>query len=73
MLAQPKTNIQRRLYGVGEAAQLLGISIWTVRSWAYAGRISSVKLGSRLMVPADQIDQLITGGTRPRVEEAISA
>lgn len=68
-----KKSQERRLYGVGEGAEMLGISIWTLRQWAYAGRCASVKLGSRLMIPAEELDRLIADGKRARAAETVLA
>jgi excisionase family DNA binding protein len=50
-------------------AALVGLSIWTIRQWAYSGKISSAKLGSRLMIPATELDRLMEETMRPRQEE----
>lgn len=49
-----------------ECFQLTGLSPWSWRQWCYTGRISSVKLGRRLLVPASEVARLISEGTRPR-------
>jgi excisionase family DNA binding protein len=54
------------LIRISEFAHRLGISIWTARSWAYAGKIASVKLGSLLQVPASEVARLIKENLRPR-------
>jgi len=54
----------RNLLGVAEAEALTGVSRWTWRRWAYDGRISSVKLGNRLLIPADEIERLVAAGAR---------
>ncbi len=59
--------------GVAEAEEMTGVSRWTWRRWAYDGKITSTKLGSRLLIPASEIDRVISEGTRPRVAEAVSA
>jgi len=56
-----------RLLPVREFARVIGVSVWTARAWAYAGRIASVKVGSLLQVPCDEVDRLIAEGLRPRV------
>jgi len=60
-------NITQRqeLYGVAEAEAMTGISRWTWRSYAYRGKVASVKLGKRLLIPRAEIDRLIAEGTRP--------
>jgi len=59
----------RNLVSVAEAEALTGVSQWTWRRWAYDGRISSVKLGKRLLIPTDEIERLVAAGTRPRRED----
>lgn len=56
-----------RLVPVAAVADRLGCSIWTIRGWAYAGKIASCKLGSRLMIPESEIDRLIAETLRPAV------
>lgn len=54
------------LVPVKNAAQRLGISIWTLRKKAYIGKIRSVKIGAKLLIPESEIERLITEGMRPR-------
>jgi excisionase family DNA binding protein len=54
--------------GVAEAEALTGVSRWTWRRWSYDGRIASVKLGKRLLIPAAEIQRLVTAGTRPALQ-----
>jgi excisionase family DNA binding protein len=58
------------LHSVKKAGELLGLSPWTIRQWCYTGRIASHKIGTRLMVSQDSIDQLLSDSLRPRVEDA---
>lgn len=53
--------------GVKEAEIMTGVSRWTWRRWAYDGRVASVKLGSRLLLPRVEVERMITAGTRPAV------
>ena len=41
--------------------------MWTVRGWAYSGRIASIKLGARLMIPTTELDRLIKENLRPAI------
>jgi excisionase family DNA binding protein len=61
----PAAAPTRDLLTMTEFARRLGISVWTARSWAYKGRIASVKLGARLQVPAAEIERLVLKGLRP--------
>lgn len=54
------------LYPVKDAAQRLGISVWTLRKLAYLGDIASVKLGVKLLIPESELVRLIQEGLRPR-------
>jgi excisionase family DNA binding protein len=55
----------RELVSVKEFARLLSISVWAARKWAYAGKIASVKLGSRLQIPATEVERIIEQNLRP--------
>jgi len=55
----------QRLLSVKDFAALLGLSVWTVRGWAYKGRVASVKLGVRMMIPTTELDRLTTENLRP--------
>ena len=57
----------RRLLTVQKAAAQLGISVWTLRQMAYAGRVSSHKIGTRLLIAEDEIKRVISESERPRV------
>jgi predicted site-specific integrase-resolvase len=67
-MQQRVTNHQ--LLSVADAETATGISRWTWRRWAYEGRISSVKLGKRLMLSQVELDRVIAEGTRPRLQDA---
>lgn len=64
------TENRRKLLGVVEAAEELGLSHWTLRSWAYSGRLASHKLGTRLMIPRTEIDRIVAESERPRLVQA---
>jgi hypothetical protein len=52
-----------------EAEIMTGRSKWTWRKDANRGRIASVKLGRRLLIPISEIRRLLAEGVRPRVEQ----
>jgi len=54
------------LQPVRDAAERLGISIWTLRKKAYRRDVASVKIGKNLLIPASGIERLIHEGMRPR-------
>jgi excisionase family DNA binding protein len=55
----------QRLLSVKDFGALLGVSLWTIRAWAYKGRVASVKLGARMMIPTTELDRLIAENLRP--------
>jgi len=57
------------LLSVDKAEEIYGVSRWTFRRWAYSGKISSVKMGRRLLIPVSEIERLIETGTRPALEQ----
>ena len=53
-----------KLLKIEHAAELLGVSPWTIRSWIAQRRIRSAKLGSRRLIHESEIARLIEDGTR---------
>jgi excisionase family DNA binding protein len=62
--------VHKEYLGVDQAGLLTGMSPWTWRRWAYAGRVASIKLGTRLLIPRSEIDRLIAENTRPALSPA---
>jgi excisionase family DNA binding protein len=52
------------------AAERLGVSPWTIRAWAANGRMKSVKLGSRRMIPESEILRVMADGINSVTEES---
>jgi excisionase family DNA binding protein len=48
-----------KLISVSKAAEIMGISPWTVRAWIAQGKLGSAKLGSRRLIPESEIERLI--------------
>jgi excisionase family DNA binding protein len=61
------TGKPERLISMADASERLSLSIWTLRGWAYAGKVASCKLGSRLLIPESEVDRLINESLRPAV------
>ena len=55
--------------GVDQAEEITGVSRWSWRRMAYSGRISSTKVGTRLLIPITEIERILAEGRRPRVVE----
>ena len=45
-----------------------GISIWTTRKWIHEGKVASVKVGSRRMIPESEVSRLIQAGLEPALQ-----
>jgi hypothetical protein len=63
-------EIKPTYLSVADAEAMSSISKWTWRRWAYEGKVASVKLGRRLVIPVAEIERLVTEGTRPSTEIA---
>jgi excisionase family DNA binding protein len=61
-----KTEAQ--FVSVADAESRTGVSRWTWRRWAYDGKVGSVKLGKRLLIPVAEIERLVAQNTRPALE-----
>lgn len=59
-------NVEPTHCGVDEAEAMTGVSRWTWRSYCYAGKIESCKVGARLLIPVSEIKRVLTEGTRHR-------
>ena len=57
----------RLLYSVNEAAQLFGLSVFTLRKHIRLGSIRVVRLGTRTMLSAEEITRIQTEGL-PRLK-----
>lgn len=64
--------LQPEYLSVNECEIVSGLSRWTWRKWAYDGRVASVKVSSRLLIPATEVQRVMQANLRPAVE-ALSA
>jgi excisionase family DNA binding protein len=48
------------LYGVPDAARVLGVGRTTVYSLLASGEVESVRIGNRRLIPADAIEEYVT-------------
>jgi excisionase family DNA binding protein len=61
--------VSRQFVSVADAEAKTGVSKWTWRRWALDGKVGSVKLGKRLLIPVSEIDRLVAQNTRPAVNQ----
>jgi excisionase family DNA binding protein len=55
------------LFSVKQAAKALGeISPWTIYAWLSQGKLKKVKIGSRTMIAASELERFISEGSRKR-------
>lgn len=58
-----------KLIRIEQASSSIGVSHWTLRSWARQGRVKTVKLGHLRLVPAEELDRIAKHGI-PKAEGA---
>ena len=60
-------KVETELVSVQGAEKMTGRSRWSWRRDAYEGKIASVKLGAKLLIPVSEIRRVIAESTRPRL------
>jgi hypothetical protein len=58
--------VEPQYASVDQCEILTDVSRWTWRRMAYDGRIESVKVGARLLIPLSEVRRVVEEGTRPR-------
>lgn len=61
-------KVEPEYVSVQGAETITGRSRWSWRRDAYEGRIASVKLGAKLLIPIAEIRRVLQENTRPRVQ-----
>lgn len=54
---------------VSEAAEELGLSVHTIRAWIASRRLSHLRLGRAIRIPAAEIRRIIEESTVPAIRE----
>jgi excisionase family DNA binding protein len=62
------TGRHTRLLEIAEAADRLRLKSGTIKLWARQRRIARVKLGSRTLIPEDEVQRLIDANLIPAEE-----
>jgi excisionase family DNA binding protein len=52
----------RKYYSINEVAVMLGVNAMSIYRWTNDGRIPSVKLGTRRVIPIAELDALLQSG-----------
>jgi excisionase family DNA binding protein len=55
------------LVSIRRTAQRLDVSHWTIRSWVSKGKLKSVKLGARRMIPESELVRVMSEGIPSRI------
>jgi hypothetical protein len=63
-------RVETEYVSVQGAETMTGRSRWSWRRDAYDGKIASVKLGAKLLIPVAEIRRVIAENTRPRLSAA---
>jgi hypothetical protein len=61
-------KVEPEYVSVQGAETMTGRSRWSWRRDAYDGKIASVKLGAKLLIPIAEIRRVIAENTRPRLQ-----
>jgi excisionase family DNA binding protein len=62
--------MSQNLRGVPEVAEILGVSVFTVRRLIDGGYIRAVNVASRRMVPSSELDRILLEGVgKPRIRK----
>ena len=61
-------KVEPELVSVQSAEIMTGRSRWSWRRDAYEGKIASVKIGAKLLIPIAEVRRVIAENTRPRIE-----
>ena len=61
-------QVEPEYLSVQGAETMTGRSRWSWRRDAYAGKIASVKLGTKLLIPIAEIRRVLAEHTRPRLD-----
>lgn len=54
-----EATLDQRLYSITTAAKYLGLSPWTIREMIWRGDLPSVRMGRRVMLDLDDLNQYI--------------
>lgn len=58
----------RLALGLKEAAEAVGLSHWTIRKFIREGKLRSVRLGKRVLVEPEALQELIEAGRKAAIE-----
>lgn len=57
--------MERISVGIDEAAQLVGLSKYTIRAYERKGLIKATRIGKRVLIPAAELERIVMEGVQP--------
>ncbi|MEM4906530.1 MAG: IS607 family transposase [Sulfolobales archaeon] len=65
--------MSEKLYRTSEVAELLNISVSTVKKWIKQGRLRALRVGKLWMIPESEVRRILSGVERREIRAAIYA
>ncbi|MEM1651062.1 MAG: helix-turn-helix domain-containing protein [Sulfolobales archaeon] len=65
--------MSEKLYRTSEVAELLSISVSTVKKWIKQGRLHALRVGKLWMIPESEVRRILSGVERREIRAAIYA
>ena len=62
-------HLERRTYTVAEVVEILGLSRLTVLRRVQDGTIPSIRLGRRVLIPAEYVEELLRGWRKDKEQD----
>lgn len=59
------TGTATQMHSIVTAAEQLGVSPWTMRTWVRLGRVPHVKVGRRVLIRVADLEQLLADNFKP--------
>lgn len=64
-MSEPTTGIEKLVYDVKEAAEMLSISRTMIFQLINEGRLGSLKVGHRRLVPRQDLEEFVSSNRQP--------
>lgn len=59
------SGLEKLAYGVNEVGQATGLSPWTIRAYIRQGKIRPTRIGTRVLIEADELRRFLRKGRQP--------
>jgi excisionase family DNA binding protein len=64
--------MERLLYGIEEAADVIGLSPHTIRAYERQGLIKGTRIGTRVLIPVSELERLAEEGSPSPHKEKVN-